>query len=100
MDKTAPDFMLTESLVALARRAGEAIMEVYNSADLGVEHKADDSPLTRADIAAHHIIAAGLPDLAALPFISEEASLPPLQDRPCWWRDWLVRPLGRLVLFV
>lgn len=100
MDKTAPDFMLTESLVALARRAGEAIMEVYNSADLGVEHKADDSPLTRADIAAHHIIATGLPDLDDLPVISEEAPLPPVQERQGWSRYWLVDPLDGTKEFI
>jgi len=36
--------------------AGKAIMEIYESGDFGIEAKADDSPLTRADKAANRII--------------------------------------------
>lgn len=51
----------------LAIKAGEAIMEIYDSGDLGVEAKSDESPVTRADIAADEIIRAGL--VAAFPDI-------------------------------
>ena len=44
----------------LAIEAGRAIMEIYDSGDLGVEAKSDDSPVTLADIAADKIIRAGL----------------------------------------
>lgn len=44
----------------LAIRAGEAIMEVYRDSDLGVEMKDDDSPVTRADLAADRVIFDGL----------------------------------------
>lgn len=44
----------------LAIEAGAAIMEVYGEADLGVEIKADASPVTRADIAADKLIHDGL----------------------------------------
>lgn len=58
--------------VALFRRlalaAGAEIMGVYDSADMGVESKADDSPVTRADRLADDVISAGLraafPDIA------------------------------------
>jgi 3'(2'), 5'-bisphosphate nucleotidase len=36
--------------------AGQAIMEVYESGDFGIEAKSDDSPLTLADKAANRII--------------------------------------------
>lgn len=36
--------------------AGQAIMEVYESGDFGIEAKADDSPLTLADKSANRII--------------------------------------------
>jgi 3'(2'), 5'-bisphosphate nucleotidase len=37
--------------------AGSRILEVYDSADFGVTQKGDESPLTRADLAAHeHIV--------------------------------------------
>ncbi|MGB0411381.1 MAG: 3'(2'),5'-bisphosphate nucleotidase CysQ [Pikeienuella sp.] len=51
----------------LAIEAGRAIMEIYDCGDLGVEAKSDDSPVTRADIAADEIIRRGL--TAAFPDI-------------------------------
>ena len=49
----------------LAIEAGREIMKIYESDDFGVEAKADDSPVTRADLAADKVIYAGL--RAALP---------------------------------
>ena len=43
------------SVADIARKAGEAIMEIYQQ-DFDVEHKEDGSPLTRADLAAHNLI--------------------------------------------
>ncbi|MGB0506069.1 MAG: 3'(2'),5'-bisphosphate nucleotidase CysQ [Pikeienuella sp.] len=40
--------------------AGQKIMEIYNSDDFGVESKSDDSPVTKADLAADEVIRAGL----------------------------------------
>ena len=65
-----------ESLIRdLALAAGRAIMEVYGRADLGTRSKADDSPVTEADLAADRLIAAGLaaafPDI---PAVTEEQS--------------------------
>lgn len=58
--------------VALFRRlaldAGAEIMRVYDSADMGVESKADDSPVTLADRLADTVISDGL--RAALPEIA------------------------------
>ena len=51
---------LTAEMRRLALEAGRAIMEVYEQGDLGVETKDDDSPVTRADLAADRIIADGL----------------------------------------
>ncbi|MFN4058742.1 MAG: 3'(2'),5'-bisphosphate nucleotidase CysQ [Roseinatronobacter sp.] len=57
----------------LALQAGAAIMQVYARADLGVQAKVDDSPVTEADLAADAIICAGLaaafPDV---PIVTEE----------------------------
>lgn len=44
----------------LALEAGRAILEIYEADDLGVERKADASPVTRADLAADRLIAEGL----------------------------------------
>ena len=88
-------------LLDLAYKAGEAIMAVYNSDEgMGIEHKADDSPLTRADTAAHAVIVEGLRQIADLPIISEEAALPPFAERQQWSRYWLVDPLDGTKEFI
>ena len=79
----------------LARRAGTAILEIYNRASgYEIEDKADDSPLTTADIAAHRIIDAGLRELAPdWPILSEESGEIPFSERRQWPVYWLVDPL-------
>ena len=47
---------LLKGISEISRAAGAAILEVYERADLGIQTKADDSPLTAADLAAHDII--------------------------------------------
>jgi len=83
-----------QQVMRIARRAGAAIMEVYHSGDSGETSKADNSPLTLADLAAHRIIVeelAGLtPDIAIL---SEEAADIAYPVRSQWTRYWLVDPL-------
>ncbi|CAO1668239.1 3'(2'),5'-bisphosphate nucleotidase CysQ [Halomonas sp. NYA30] len=63
---------LLKSIEQLACEAGEAIMQVYRR-EFSVEIKADNSPLTEADKAAHEIIARGLQALTPeVPVLSEE----------------------------
>lgn len=77
----------------LARRAGNAILQVY-SGTFSIEHKSDDSPLTAADMAAHRIIVEGLHALTPdIPVLSEESSNIPWATRAAWERYWLVDPL-------
>ena len=40
----------------IARRAGQEILEVYGGAEILTTAKADDSPLTVADLRAHRLI--------------------------------------------
>ncbi|GLQ89717.1 3'(2'),5'-bisphosphate nucleotidase CysQ [Dyella flagellata] len=95
-----PDHSLLLEVGRLARRAGEAIMDVYRQ-DFDVEIKADCSPLTAADLAAQKVIAAGLAQLEPLlPMVSEEASQLPWQERRAWSRYWLVDPLDGTREFV
>jgi 3'(2'), 5'-bisphosphate nucleotidase len=64
---------LTQVMRRLALEAGDRIMEIYGQADMGVETKADDSPVTAADKAADRVISDGLraafPDV---PLVTEE----------------------------
>lgn len=90
-----------EPLVELARNAGAAIMAIYaanDSADL--QFKADDSPLTAADLAAHQLLVAGLPKILDIPIISEEGILPSYAERTGWGRYWLIDPLDGTKEFV
>jgi len=85
---------------AIAREAGDAILDVYDS-EFAVEHKEDRSPLTAADIAAHRVIVAGLERLTPhLPVLSEESAEIPYLERARWTRYWLVDPLDGTREFV
>ena len=85
---------LLEPIVELAQRAGEKILEVYNSDDFSVEEKHDKSPLTAADLASHHEIVDGLTALTPeIPVLSEESASLPFEERSLWQTYWLVDPL-------
>lgn len=87
---------LQQGVIAIAHQASRAIMAVYEESDtpLEVMSKADDSPLTRADIAAHKVITEGLAQLTpAWPVLSEESSKASILHRREWETFWLVDPL-------
>jgi len=85
---------LLPGIIALAREAGRAILEVYCEVDPTVEYKRDNSPLTQADMASHHVIVDGLTKFAPQwPVLSEESSEIPFEQRQAWPRFWLVDPL-------
>lgn len=92
---------LIEQLVDLSRRAGAAIMAIYNNKDsYNIEQKTDESPLTAADLAAHRLISAELPGLLPLPIISEEGEIPEFAERHLWENYWLVDPLDGTKEFI
>ena len=96
-----PDAAVREGVIAIAREAAEAILRVYGS-DFDVERKADASPLTEADLAAHHCIVGGLARLTpGIPVLSEESAHTVAADvRRGWSRLWLVDPLDGTREFV
>lgn len=85
---------LAELAERLALEAGVVIMNWYRESDPGTRSKADSSPLTEADLAAHALIERGLraatPDI---PLLSEEGRHAPAAERAHWQRCWLVDPL-------
>jgi 3'(2'), 5'-bisphosphate nucleotidase len=94
------DAKLLPDVVALARRAGDAILGVYGQ-QFEVTNKADQSPLTLADTQSHDIIVQGLRALTPdVPVLSEEASDIPYTERRQWQRYWLVDPLDGTKEFV
>ncbi|QNH20376.1 3'(2'),5'-bisphosphate nucleotidase [Xanthomonas sp. GW] len=91
---------LRETVIAIAIDAAAAIMAVY-ATGFEVEHKADASPLTQADLAAHRIIVEGLERLTPdLPVLSEESAHIPWDVREHWTSYWLVDPLDGTREFV
>ena len=89
-----------EGVIAIADAAAAAIMAVY-ARDFEVARKADASPLTEADLAAHHCIVAGLAALTPdIPVLSEESPAAAFEARRGWSRFWLVDPLDGTREFV
>ena len=73
-----------DRLVGIAEQAGKAIMDIFHGdADKwDVDHKADNSPLTRADREANTIICDALSAWTPhIPIISEELTVAPYSTR-------------------
>ena len=91
---------LMAPVIELALQAGEAILPFWRSGT-DVLTKADDSPVTAADLAAHHLIVAGLTALdPSIPVLSEEDANIPHAVRAGWQRWWLVDPLDGTKEFI
>lgn len=93
------DADLLQAVAAIAREAGAAIMAVYQR-DFSVQEKADKSPLTEADLAAHTVISRRLAALTpGVPILSEEA-VEEFSGPDAAGRYWLVDPLDGTKEFV
>ncbi len=89
---------LTLEAIKASLRAGEKILEVYES-DHQVEEKNDKSPLTLADKQSHNVIDKRL-QATGLPILSEEGKDIPYEERSRWPRFWLVDPLDGTKEFI
>ncbi|AWY42247.1 3'(2'),5'-bisphosphate nucleotidase [Pseudomonas putida] len=91
---------LMTPVIELALKAGDAILPFWRI-NTEVTAKADDSPVTAADLAAHHVIVAGLTALdPSIPVLSEEDANIPQDVRAGWQRWWLVDPLDGTKEFI
>ncbi len=92
-----------KNLLEIAKKAallaGEKILEVYNSDDFDIEVKGDNSPLTKADKAAHNQIVAIL-EQTNLPILSEEGADIAFEERKSWEYFWMVDPLDGTKEFI
>lgn len=85
--------LLLQDVVFLAKQAGKKILSYYHS-DFKVKYKADNSPVTVADIAAHEFICQALNHLTPeIPILSEELQIANFAERQRWQRYWLIDPL-------
>jgi len=94
------DPKLLKALQQLVHQAGEAIMQVYKTADFGIETKKDNSPVTKADLDAHYLLVDGLAKLTPhIAIVSEEdpASQMVPQKHNCYW---LIDPLDGTKEFI
>jgi 3'(2'), 5'-bisphosphate nucleotidase len=93
---------LRSAVAELAREAGRATMTYYGDENgAGVRAKADDSPVTLADEAAHRILVDGLGRLdPETPVVSEESQVEGYDARRGWRRFWLVDPLDGTKEFI
>lgn len=80
-------------------KAGEVIMEIYNSEDFEIELKENNSPLTKADKAAHEIIKSHL-SISTYPLLSEEGAEIPYKERKTWDLFWMVDPIDGTKEFI
>lgn len=91
---------LLAPVIEMVRRAGDVILP-YWRADVAVVTKADESPVTAADLAAHHLLLADLQALAPdIHVLSEEDANIALSERATWERWWLVDPLDGTKEFI
>jgi len=82
------------NIISIAEEAAKAILTVRESKSYQISSKSDHSPVTTADMQAHHIIEQGLRFLdPAIPCLSEEGEPVPFEVRTKWSRYWLVDPL-------
>jgi 3'(2'), 5'-bisphosphate nucleotidase len=90
---------LLEIAITASLKAGERIMEIYNTEDFGVDFKSDSTPLTRADIASHEIIVDALSS-TDIPVLSEEGKSIPYEERKHWDLLWIVDPIDGTKEFI
>jgi 3'(2'), 5'-bisphosphate nucleotidase len=88
-----------KKIITIAKKAGETIMQIYKK-DFSVEVKEDQSPLTEADLASHHLICDELNKLYPdIPILSEEsADSFNLADENAYF--WCVDPLDGTKEFI
>ena len=90
-----------QDIINIALKAGEAIMEIYNSDNINVEIKSDNSPLTQADKISHELIKRELLSLyPGIPILSEEGMRIPFSERKKWNLFWLIDPLDGTKEFI
>lgn len=94
---------MLEQIIDIAKNAGDAIMKIYNDADLSnvVDIKADDSPLTLADKASNDVIVKALEEqFPEIPVMSEEMAQESYDVRKDWTKFFCVDPLDGTKEFI
>lgn len=92
--------LLADPVAEMVEVAGHEIMRIY-AQDFSVETKADDSPLTQADLASHRVLVDALEARPEnWPVLSEESADIDFATRSAWPTYWLVDPLDGTKEFI
>lgn len=92
---------LMNDVITLCEQAGQAILSVYHDENgFDVDTKDDNSPLTRADLAANRVLVNGLKAIKDVPILSEECEIPDFETRSQWPMYWLIDPLDGTKQFI
>jgi len=92
---------MLEDVKKIANEAGKKILEIYNTDDFEVQIKSDDSPLTKADLAAHNIIVNFLEEkYPDIPCLSEESTGIEFDERREWKECFIIDPLDGTKEFI
>lgn len=95
-----PASPLLKAVVGLVKEAGKRVLEIY-ATDFRVGSKADNSPLTAADLVSHHCLSEGLEALPGnFPVLSAESWRVSFEERKAWDYYWLVDPLNGTEEFI
>lgn len=87
-------------IIDIARQAGDAIMTIYQK-DFVVQYKANQSPITEADIKANEIICSALKkQYPNIPILSEENKQIDYQQRKNWQYYWCIDPIDGTKEFI
>ena len=90
---------LTQLAIKAAIEASKEILAIYQSNDFEIENKKDNSPLTKADKAAHKIISSILEE-SKIPILSEEGKSVPYETRKYWNKLWIIDPIDGTKEFI
>lgn len=91
---------LQPELASILRDTADLVLNHYHQHDFTVSDKADDSPVTSADLAASEFLTKALQRLTPeIPVLSEEA-LVPWAERREWQRYWLIDPIDGTQEFI
>ncbi len=81
-------------LLEVVHEADKAVMDIYDSHSAVVKLKTDNSPVTQADIASHHILTSGIKRLFPhIPIVSEEGDVQANRQTVQQQQFWLIDPL-------
>lgn len=90
---------LLSCAIGAALKAGDVIIDIYNSENFGTQIKDDSSPLTLADIASNNIITEHLA-VTGIPILSEEGKSIPYDQRKEYPLIWIVDPIDGTKEFI